>query len=178
MMDLPNISPRQVVYEDRNRQIYEVTADFGGFTKQYLVSDSGQRAGLLVVRSQSVLLVRQFRLLINEVSWEIPGGQIDEGETPEAAATRECLEETGVMCQDLKPLMFFHPGMDTTNNPTHIFYTENCVEQAGPEPNAREVLERTWVPVNRCVDMIFGKHIVDSLTIVGILAYLTRNGRT
>jgi 8-oxo-dGTP diphosphatase len=28
--------------------------------------------------------------------WEFPGGKIEPGETPEAAAVRECLEETGV----------------------------------------------------------------------------------
>lgn len=28
--------------------------------------------------------------------WEFPGGKIQLGETPEAAAVRECLEETGL----------------------------------------------------------------------------------
>jgi 8-oxo-dGTP diphosphatase len=33
--------------------------------------------------------------------WEFPGGKVEPGETPEAAAVRECLEETGVVVQPL-----------------------------------------------------------------------------
>ncbi len=33
--------------------------------------------------------------------WEFPGGKIEPGETPEAAAVRECLEETGLAVQPL-----------------------------------------------------------------------------
>jgi len=33
--------------------------------------------------------------------WEFPGGKIESGETPETAAVRECLEETGVAVQPL-----------------------------------------------------------------------------
>lgn len=104
-MHSPRIAYREVVYEDRFQKIYGVTADFGGFTKEYFVRDSGQRAGVVVVREKSVLLVRQYRLLIGRLSWEIPGGKVDEGQTPEAAAVRECLEETGVRCGNFKPLL-------------------------------------------------------------------------
>jgi len=33
--------------------------------------------------------------------WEFPGGKIQPGETPEAAAVRECLEETGLAVSPL-----------------------------------------------------------------------------
>src|SRR5260221_14610842 len=33
--------------------------------------------------------------------WEFPGGKIEPGETPEAAAVRECLEETGLIVEPL-----------------------------------------------------------------------------
>jgi len=33
--------------------------------------------------------------------WEFPGGKIEPGETPEAAAVRECLEEAGVCVEPL-----------------------------------------------------------------------------
>lgn len=177
MMHSPQIGHRQVVYEDKYQQIYRVTADFGGFTKEYFVRDSGQRAGLVVVRGESVLTVRQYRLLVDRVSWEIPGGRVNDGETPEAAAVRECMEETGVECQNLRPLLNFHPGLDTLYNPTHLFYTDEFLETSRDDLHTHEVLGHEWVPFARCIGMIFTQQIVDALSIVALLAYQTLVGR-
>ena len=168
---LPSIGPRRAVYRDRYQAIYQVTADFGEFTKEYFVRDSGHRTGVVVVRNGSVLLVRQYRLIIHGLSWEIPGGKVDEGETPESAAARECLEETGIQCTALKPLLDFHPGLDISYNPTHLFYAEEFVatDQARQDPG--EVVLKEWVPLERCLNMILEGAITDSLSIIGLLTY-------
>lgn len=155
-----------IVYEDRNRKISKVVAEFAGFEKEYLVSDSGDRSGVLVVRNRAVLLTRQYRLLINDISYEIPGGKVDENETPEIAAMRECLEETGVRCANLKPLLAFHPGLDTTKNYTYVFYSEDAEEVRN-----EDCRQRVWIPLANCVNMVSAKEIVDSLTIIALLKY-------
>ena len=40
-------------------------------------------------------------------AWEFPGGKIDEGEEPEAAAVRELREETGLTAESAEPLLVF-----------------------------------------------------------------------
>ena len=45
----------------------------------------------------SVLLVRQYRHAAGGYLWELPAGSVDDGETPEAAALRECQEELGLV---------------------------------------------------------------------------------
>ena len=60
-MQSPRIGPRELVYENRFQQVYRVTADFGQFTKEYFINDTGQRAGIVAIRDGSVLLVRQYR---------------------------------------------------------------------------------------------------------------------
>jgi 8-oxo-dGTP pyrophosphatase MutT (NUDIX family) len=102
---------------------------------------------------------------------------VDEGETAESAAIRECQEESGLLCQALKPLVTFHPGLDVTYNPTYVFHTDQFVETHRQNRDAREACQPVWVPLPRCVDMIFGQEIADSLSIVSILSYRTLMGR-
>lgn len=42
-----------------------------------------------------VVLIRQYRPALGRDLWEVPAGSIDEGESLEAAAARECEEEIG-----------------------------------------------------------------------------------
>ena len=165
------IKTGEIVYRDRNQTISRVTAHFDGFSKEYFISDHGQRVAVLVVSDNDVLLVRQYRLLINGLSYEIPGGRLDEGETLEGAAARECLEESGVRCWNLKPLVNYHAGLDTWKNYTHTFLSEESEEVSNHKD------QRVWIPLPRCIEMVFGQQIVDSLSIIALLAYQALRAR-
>jgi len=59
-----------------------------------------------------VVLIRQYRHSVKRVLWEFPAGSIDPGETPDAAAMRECEEETRLAPARVERLgsMFPAPG--------------------------------------------------------------------
>jgi ADP-ribose pyrophosphatase len=59
-----------------------------------------------------VILIRQYRYAVNRWLWELPAGSVDEGETPEQAARRECHEEIGQIPDTIVRLgsMFPTPG--------------------------------------------------------------------
>ena len=163
-----SVEPEEIVYRDRNQEISRVIARFQGFSKEYYVSDRGERAALMAVRNGEVLLARQYRLLVNRVACEVPGGRIENNETPEEAAIRECLEETGVHCSNLEPLISYHPSLDIWKNYTYVFCTEAPGEMAKGHSD-----RRVWIPLAECMDMVFARQIVDSLSIMALLAYHT-----
>jgi ADP-ribose pyrophosphatase len=68
-------------------------------------------------RPASTLVIKQYRPAVHATCIEFPAGLIDDGETPEEAATRELYEETGYKGRllSITPTMVCDPGMSTAN---------------------------------------------------------------
>ena len=170
-MNKPKIGPNQIVYQNPFFKVSSVQVQFPDASKTLYVTHFGPRAGVLLLQEDNVLLVRQYRMLIHDFALEIPGGKVDDGETPETAARRECLEETGLRCLNLEPLLYYHPGLDVTDNPTWMFYCTQSESVPRQKPDRNEVTEQVWIPFSRCVDMVFDRQIVDCLSVAAILAW-------
>jgi 8-oxo-dGTP pyrophosphatase MutT (NUDIX family) len=83
----------------------------------------------------------------NRTRWGLPKGAVNEGETAEAAALREVLEETGLQAKIVKPLdtieYYFRAG-DTLIHKRVDFYLMDYV--AGElQPQLSEVDDVEWV---------------------------------
>ena len=61
-------------------------------------------AGILYVSGNSVLLLKRTGKEHEDGTWAFPGGKIEEGETPEQAARRESVEETGITPGDMEEI--------------------------------------------------------------------------
>jgi len=167
----PVKSKPQVVYRNKYSHVYSQRVNFGSFSKEYFVTHFGEKAGILVVKDDSFLLVRQYRLLINGPSYEIPGGKVEEGEDPGLAAIRECEEETGIRCRNLVPLLNFQYSPESVYSPNHLFYTKDFDVVRVFSPSPKEVFAIDWVKIPRCLKMIENGRIGDILSMLAVLYY-------
>ena len=160
------IKNQGIVYRDRNQIVEKILVIFEDFVKEFFVARTGKRAALVVANDRKILFVRQYRLLINDLSYEIPGGKVNENEPPVEAAARETEEETGIYCEDIKPLIDYHYGLDIVDNYTYLFYSHSV-----KKIKDKEATNFVWIPLEECFSMIKERKIIDSLSIIAIYSY-------
>jgi len=81
-----------------------------------------------------VVMIRQYRHGLRDLTLEIPGGLIDPGEEPVVAAGRELLEETGFRAAELVPIGAISPNPALFSNRVHT-YLATGLEQVGAPTN-------------------------------------------
>lgn len=93
----------------------------------------------IVVQEGRVLMVRR-RMREGELSWQFPAGGIEAGESPEEAAVRETLEETGLTVSAIKLLgervhpktkrLMSYTACDVVSGTAHVADDEELAELA------------------------------------------------
>lgn len=119
--------------------------------------------GVIARRADEILLIHQYRLTVDRFVWAIPSGGIDEGETAEAAARRELLEEAGIEAKDMRPLVAYHPSYGATNQTFELFLAQDPV-QASTSFDRNEVIDARWFPQAEVLRMLLHNEIVDGLS--------------
>lgn len=82
------------------RKVHRRSRDSGNEGDFYRIDTRDWVNVIALTEDNNVILVRQYRHGSDEITLEIPGGIIDDGETPEQAARRELLEEAGYDCAE------------------------------------------------------------------------------
>lgn len=125
--------------------------------------------GVVVFDEQrGVLVLWRHRFITDTWGWEIPAGRVDPGETPEAAARREVLEETGWRVGDLRLLVTYQPTNGLSDQVFHLYLGAGAVHVGDPsDPGEAERVE--WVPVEALRALARDGAIVDGLSLTAVL---------
>src|SRR5688572_1303489 len=74
-----------------------------------------------VLSDGRLLLIRNYRISVEESLLEFPAGKLEVGETPEVTAARELVEETGYRPQVVRALGKFYTSPGLTDELMHAF---------------------------------------------------------
>ncbi len=97
-----------------------------------------------LIRNNKVVVTKYKVGNIKEGYYDIPGGKIEEGETPEETAKREFREETGMIVKNLK-----RRGTIVTEYPDRIFTFETFVTDTYEgEPKEFEENTSEWIEID------------------------------
>lgn len=115
-----------------------------------------------------ILLIRQYRYAANGYVIECPAGRLEAGESPEACARRELLEEAGCTAERLEHVYTFYTTPGFTDERIHAFMASGLSRgDARPEPD--EFVESLPTPLSKALEMIRDGKIADAKTAVSLL---------
>jgi 8-oxo-dGTP pyrophosphatase MutT (NUDIX family) len=153
----------------------QVSMPNGHDTTYYSLDFTGPAVGVVPRRKGEVLLVRQYRFLVDEFVWAIPSGGVGGDETPAAAALRELEEETGHRGASVTWLQSFYPSYGCGNQRFELFVAEG-VTDSGRGFDQDEVLEARWFSESEIGRMLSDGDIVDGLSLAPLLLLCAREG--
>ena len=122
-----------------------------------------------------LLLLWRHRFITDTWGWEIPAGRVDPGESPEQAARRETLEETGWLPGRLSPLLTYQPTNGLSDQRFNIFLADGAVHVGEPtDPGESERVE--WVSVDEVASLAQRGEMLDGLSLTAVLYALAFAG--
>lgn len=152
------------LHEDR------VQLENGQIIPDFCVLEAPAWVSVICVESNgAIVMVNQYRHGIAGSSLELPGGVMEEGETPEQSARRELLEETGYASEDFRSLITLasDPSRQTTR--AHFFVAKNATQQAAQNLDPSEAIDVYSVPAKELFDRIDKGLISHGLQVAALL---------
>lgn len=177
MLEFPAVAPksesrileRRTVYSGRvlRLEVDRLIEPSGKEVQREVVRHAGSVVLLAMSPTGKVLLVRQYRYPVDEFLLEVPAGHIDPGESPEQAARRELVEETGYYPHRLEKLLELYPAPGFTDERMHLFRaTELELREAAPDDD--EDLELSELTIEEVVALLDGDGLGDAKTRVAL----------
>ena len=158
-----------VVYKGRvfSVEVDKVTLPNGRQTELAVVRHRPSVVLIPVSDDGQIVMIRQYRHALGRDIWELPAGNVDPGESAEAAAARECEEEIGRTPTRVERLGSFYPTPGYCDEEM-IFFRVSGLQPPAPgsphEPDEDEDITSRAMPAAEAKAMVARGEIVDLKT--------------
>lgn len=161
---------QKVIYKDEWHEFFldEVEFPDGSKGTYAWVNRKKGVAVAVLTKDKKILLHKEFRYVINDYSWEIQGGGMEDDESAEQAALRELQEEAGITAslEDLHKMGEFYP-LNSFNTEKVAFFMiiidhKNVTTQGSEASESIE--EQRFVSFLEALKMIDTGIVNDALT--------------
>lgn len=133
------------------------------------IKHPGAAAVVPFLNRDEIILVRQYRPVVDSYIWEIPAGTLKRGESPIKCARREIEEEIGYKAHLIRHLISIYTTPGFTNECIHI-YRAARLSKVNVSPDSDEILSAKKFTINRIRRMFSRNKIIDAKTIAGLVA--------
>lgn len=162
---------RQEIYDGKILHVeqWQVRCANGDIAPREVVLHKGAAAVVPVFEDGTTVLVRQHRVVVDRITYEIPAGKLDSaGEDPLDCAIRELHEETGLTAQRMTKLtsLLTTPGFCSEQI---AIYLAQGLTQGEADPDPDEALRLVRLPLSEAVSMVLRGEIRDGKTVCGLL---------
>lgn len=173
------VTASRVVHKDRwiHLRADDCVTDEGAVVAPYYVLEYRDWVELVALDAENnVLLVKQYRHGLGDLSIELPAGGMDEGETdPVETARRELLEEGGC-AGTLSLIGETRPNAGTHTNRVHIILARDVVKVAEPKDDPSERIEPFWVSAGEALRMVLAGELTVGMQAASLLRGLAAAG--
>lgn len=135
-----------------------------------IIRHPGAAAVLPIDSDGNLLLIKQYRRPIGEITIEIPAGTLDQDEDPKVCAIRELREEAGFHAAKLSPLGEIVTAPGFCDERVVLFLAEGLAPDPLP-PDDHEVIDLYPIALEDAIKEISDGTIIDAKTIIAIYRY-------
>lgn len=168
--DIQNV---ETIYQNPWFSVQKASIHYGAqeYRDFYAVHHERPAVGIVAMQDNRILLIKQYRYLVDRVVWAIPSGGVDPDETPQTAALRELREESGYRASTIQELIRYNPSYGSSDQ-LFITFLATDLEYVGMDEEQDEVMATGWFTREEVRQMIASGDMPDGLSLVPLLLLL------
>ncbi len=145
----------------------------GRTVEKTLVRHPGGVVVLPFLDDDTIIMVRNYRVTLNDWLWELPAGTLEPPEQPRDCALRELREETGYCADRIEPFLEMHTAPGFCDELLWTFVARD-LRHVGQDLRSDELMTVEPIRLAEAVDRAWRGGFKDAKTIATVCAWALR----